>query len=180
VPTKDPKKKQAKQARWYENNKEKAKQKVRDHYERMKADPEKWAAYKARRKEYLKGYHERTREERSQKAANHYQQNREAVLARNKEWREKNKGRHHAAVRDAQRLRLYGVTREQYDNILASQGGVCALCGAPPPRNAELCLDHCHDSSRVRGILCQRCNKALHALEDPKWVQRAQAYLKKG
>lgn len=55
--------------------------------------------------------------------------------------------------------RRFGITPEQYDRTLARQGGVCAICGAPPQPNRRLAVDHCHESSRVRGLVCYRCNK---------------------
>jgi hypothetical protein len=47
--------------------------------------------------------------------------------------------------------------------MLAAQGGVCAICGAPPedPRGYRMHIDHCHDTGRVRGILCGGCNRGM-------------------
>lgn len=57
----------------------------------------------------------------------------------------------------------YGITPEQYDERLAAQGGVCAICGDPPedPRGYRMHVDHCHDTGAVRGILCGPCNRGL-------------------
>lgn len=52
----------------------------------------------------------------------------------------------------------YGITRAQYDAMLVSQGGGCALCNAPPKTRA-LHVDHDHATGRVRGLLCFRCNR---------------------
>lgn len=67
----------------------------------------------------------------------------------------------------------YGLTKEQFHAMEAAQGGRCAICG----REARLVIDHCHASGKVRGLLCNRCNGTLAALESPGWLESAQAYL---
>lgn len=72
----------------------------------------------------------------------------------------------------------YGLTVEQYDHMLAEQGGVCALCSRPPGVRL-LAVDHDHDTGRVRGLLCVRCNTALGSLGDnEEGLLRAVAYLR--
>ncbi len=63
------------------------------------------------------------------------------------------------------RLQKYGLLLEDYEDLLHRQGGVCALCKSPPARDKSLCIDHCHDSGRVRGLLCNRCNSLLGGYE---------------
>lgn len=63
------------------------------------------------------------------------------------------------------RLQKYGLLLEDYEDLLHRQGGVCALCKEPPARGKSLCIDHCHDSGRVRGLLCNRCNSLLGGYE---------------
>ena len=58
--------------------------------------------------------------------------------------------------------RKYGLTLEAFDELLASQGGGCAICGKADVDN----FDHDHESGRVRGILCWNCNVAIGQLED--------------
>ncbi len=78
--------------------------------------------------------------------------------------------RHYYASRP-QRLRLnnhlrsvYGLELWQYDALLVAQGGVCAICLGAPDRQ-RLGVDHDHDTGRVRGLLCRRCNSQLGWLE---------------
>lgn len=77
--------------------------------------------------------------------------------------------------------RWYGMTPEQYDALLRSQGGVCKLCHKPPPvtgRRRFLAVDHCHDCGAVRSLLCDSCNRGLGFLRDnPDLVRCAAAYL---
>jgi hypothetical protein len=68
----------------------------------------------------------------------------------------------------------YGITIEQYDELLATQEGHCALCES----NSRLHIDHDHLSGRVRGILCWKCNTALGKLGDTaEAIERVAAYL---
>lgn len=66
--------------------------------------------------------------------------------------------------RNARFQRLYGITVEQYDAMLNSQGGLCARCGQTSS-GMRLAVDHCHDTGRVRGLLCGPCNTYLGRLE---------------
>lgn len=76
----------------------------------------------------------------------------------------------------------YGIGVQEYEALLTSQDGKCACCG----REANTCgrklfVDHCHDTGRVRGIICNRCNYGIGALGDNiDGVQRAIEYLKRG
>jgi hypothetical protein len=59
------------------------------------------------------------------------------------------------------RLRKYGITQEQYDELLASQGGRCPGCGTDDPGAKGWCIDHCHINGNVRALMCNRCNTIL-------------------
>lgn len=75
-------------------------------------------------------------------------------------------------------LRKYGITTEDYEAMLAGQGGVCLICGRAP-KARSLNVDHDHKTGKVRGLLCHQCNRhLLGALERyPRRVPRALAYL---
>lgn len=62
----------------------------------------------------------------------------------------------------------YGLTVEAYEEMLARQGGVCAICGEHRTlkRQNRLHVDHDHVTRRVRGLLCSRCNSAVGMLAD--------------
>ncbi|MGH9178293.1 MAG: endonuclease VII domain-containing protein, partial [Acidimicrobiales bacterium] len=62
--------------------------------------------------------------------------------------------------------RTYGITPEVYDELLARQEGVCAICRRQPTPGISLHVDHDHDSGRIRGLLCFRCNNALGDFDD--------------
>ncbi|MFF7186811.1 endonuclease VII domain-containing protein [Streptomyces sp. NPDC008222] len=60
------------------------------------------------------------------------------------------------------------------DRLIASQGGVCGVCSAAPATQ----VDHCHQTGRVRGVLCFNCNSGLGLLGDnPEAMYRAADYL---
>ena len=65
-----------------------------------------------------------------------------------------------------QRYYKYGLTDEDYEQMLAAQGGVCAICESPDPRASAWQVDHDHKTGRVRGLLCRPCNVALGLLSD--------------
>ncbi|WDZ82593.1 endonuclease VII domain-containing protein [Micromonospora cathayae] len=58
--------------------------------------------------------------------------------------------------------RRYGIGRREFDELLAEQGGVCAICGASGPQY----VDHDHRTGWVRGILCFNCNGGLGQFRD--------------
>lgn len=78
--------------------------------------------------------------------------------------------------RNAALLRLYGITAEDYDALLAHQGGRCAICWKPPGR-IRLAVDHCHRAKKVRGLLCAYCNNKVIGNLTEGLVTRAAAYL---
>jgi Autographiviridae endonuclease VII len=64
--------------------------------------------------------------------------------------------------------RKYGLTRESYEVMLAVQGGGCAICGTNKwgKNRTRACIDHDHETGRIRGLLCQPCNSLLGMAED--------------
>jgi hypothetical protein len=74
--------------------------------------------------------------------------------------------------------RTYGLSPAQFNALFARQGGVCAICRRRP--KAHLCVDHCHLTGRVRGLLCHGCNMVLGMSRDDASVMRAAiAYLER-
>ena len=76
--------------------------------------------------------------------------------------------------------RQYGISLEQYDEMLQNQGYGCAICGTKKPseRTKYFAVDHCHDTSKVRGLLCTKCNRGLGLFNDKTdALQKAIKYL---
>ena len=73
----------------------------------------------------------------------------------------------------------YNITPDDYDALLASQSGVCAICLGPQEGQKRFAVDHDHASGRVRGLLCTRCNRSLGGFgDDPATLSRAAEYLR--
>lgn len=85
--------------------------------------------------------------------------------------------------RDRNLRAKYGITAAEFDELLASQGGVCAICGTDPMTRTTkkaAAVDHDHATGAVRGVLCGQCNSAIGLLqEDPRILQAAIDYLNK-
>lgn len=74
-------------------------------------------------------------------------------------------------------LRKYGLTVEQYQQLLKEQGGVCKICRLPPAAR-RLAVDHDHDTKVIRGLLCVSCNRGLGMFRDnPNLLSEAKSYL---
>ena len=59
----------------------------------------------------------------------------------------------------------YGIDQNEYAEILRRQHGLCAICGGNL-EELRLVIDHCHESGRVRGLLCHNCNVGIGMLKD--------------
>jgi hypothetical protein len=83
-----------------------------------------------------------------------------------------------ARQRKKHNLSRYGINVEQYDQMLLDQGGVCLSCSKTCVTGQPLSVDHCHETGKIRGLLCRKCNSALGLLnDDPELVNRALLYL---
>ncbi len=81
--------------------------------------------------------------------------------------------------------RKYGISVADYDRMLESQGGACAICAKPEKMAIRgtvvaLAVDHDHDTGAVRALLCSACNTAIGLFnDDPKLLGAAKDYLAK-
>ncbi len=64
------------------------------------------------------------------------------------------------------RFRKYGISEEQYLQMISDQGGRCAICMTNTPSSKGWQIDHCHTTGRVRGVLCMYCNTGLGSFAD--------------
>lgn len=126
-----------------------------------------------------------------ERAAARYRENPQPVKERARRWQRENRERHaeymrayRASGRRAEvdrrsyLTRRFGITPEQYDEMLAAQGGGCAICGRPPRDDSSLHVDHDHATGAVRALLCFDCNAGLGKFrEDPDLLLQAFAYV---
>ncbi len=141
------------------------------------AHPEKRREYKARYLAQPEAQEVRRRGARRRRLANP-----EAYREQQQRWNAANRAWVNQRARKYQpkrRLALYGMTPADYQALLEAQESACAICGrsfAEHPAH----IDHCHETGRVRGILCGPCNRALGMFgDDPEVLQRALAYLQR-
>lgn len=104
-------------------------------------------------------------------------ENGERYNERRREWAKAN-----PEDRDVRRARQYGITLEKYKAMFARQKGRCWICEKPFPSNrgrSGPTIDHCHQTGRVRRLLCLRCNTAIGMLrEDPRIIESALRYVR--
>lgn len=81
--------------------------------------------------------------------------------------------------------RAYGISIEQYNDMLKAQGNVCAICAKPEANEIKgstvsLAVDHDHATGAIRALLCSNCNRGLGLFnEDLRLLDAAKAYLEK-
>ncbi len=128
------------------------------HAERNRRD---YAKHREARKAAMRAYHWKNRDVEVLKMRKHYHENRETI-------------------RRARNASKYGITLEEYDSLFVIQGGVCALCGEPSDSEGRLLsVDHCHDTGKVRGLLCSSCNMGIGIFDDDiASLEKAIAYLR--
>ena len=92
---------------------------------------------------------------------------------RSRAWKQQNPARYKQTKR-AKLLKNYGLTEAEYAAMHDAQKGLCKLCGKPETcrmgrsggKLKPLSVDHCHATGRVRGLLCNNCNRGLGLLGD--------------
>lgn len=107
--------------------------------------------------------------------------NKEKIQQYQKEYRSKNKAKLAKLGRVYVLRTRFGITEDEYDGLLRSQGGVCALCRSLP-KGKHLAVDHDHTTGKVRGLLCAVCNKYVVGLIEAKGINlgRLKTYLFSG
>ena len=94
-----------------------------------------------------------------------------------REWQQKNKDKRKLYYLE----KSYGIKPLALKQMLKDQGNMCAICHKPISfggSRATVHADHCHDSGKLRGLLCSGCNRALAGFKDNiELLRRAIAYL---
>jgi hypothetical protein len=116
-----------------------------------------------KRKGYLTSWCKKCSAKRSKE---YYSKNKEKAKAAHKKWANENKDK----VAFTKAKSAYGISKEEYDSLKK----VCVICG----NTINLKIDHSHQSGRIRGMLCDNCNKGLGFFKDnPTLLLRASDYI---
>lgn len=123
-----------------------------------------------------------TKEQLEARSADRRQRYRDDAVYREKKKAQVKAGRaRNPQTRLSQILRKYGLTINDYDRLLSSQNGKCAICLSQKhadKRNKRFHVDHCHKTGLVRGLLCSSCNLGLGQFgDDPEMLKMAAFYL---
>jgi hypothetical protein len=117
-----------------------------------------------------------------------YKANREREIERVREWQDAHReqylrmqAEYRASnarnYRSEHLKRKFGLTLDEYEELLRWQGGGCAICGRMADK-VSLHVDHDHETGKIRGLLCFRCNGGLGQFkEKPERLVRAADYL---
>lgn len=76
-------------------------------------------------------------------------------------------------------LKTFGLTIKEYEEMLFTQNNQCAICGTfQCSSGRRFAIDHCHQTGRIRGLLCLRCNQAIGKFHDNYFLlQQAADYV---
>jgi hypothetical protein len=91
----------------------------------------------------------------------YYEQNKTVINLRNKRYREENKVR----IKDIKMKSMYGISLEEYEELKLKQEYCCKLCKTSF-NDCIPVIDHCHETGKIRGVLCNTCNITLGLMGD--------------
>lgn len=134
---------------------------------------------------YQQEYYLKNKDRIKTKCAQYYQDNQEKCLDYAKAYRELNKEKLKESQKKYKakdplkhRIAKYKLTTEQYTEMLLDQDNQCKVCLEHFVKTP--CVDHCHTTGRIRGLLCNLCNVGLGAfLDSPKRLKQATQYLRR-
>lgn len=145
--------------------------------------------YRQNNKEKINKYKEKYREENKENLREYYKkyrmENADKKKEQDKKYREANPdkvrknslayiNRNKEALEEKRIKRVYGINKTEYQEMLERQEGKCAIC----KKKEKLVIDHDHESGKVRGLLCTRCNTAIgYFLDDIESIKSAISYL---
>ena len=113
---------------------------------------------------YNKAYREKNLENFTAYMKEYREKNKEQIAAYAKEYNEKNKEQL-ALYKKEWNIKKYGLSLEDYNNMLDKQNHNCEICSVSFLDNKHF-IDHCHTTNKVRGLLCLNCNTGLGHFKD--------------
>ena len=127
------------------------------------------------------------REDRNRQATKFYHDWHDEKIEQGRKYYHENRERYKFIRRRAALKRKYNITPEDYDLMIKNQKGKCGICGIILKEHNQKgwggknapCVDHSHETGKVRGILCRGCNLALSMIENKTFLLQANQYLSK-
>lgn len=87
-------------------------------------------------------------------------------------------------MREYDLFKSYKISLEEYEKMLKQQNSCCKICNInietlQNKRKKNFCVDHCHSTGKIRGLLCDSCNKGVGFFNDnTSLLEKAILYLK--
>lgn len=168
-----------KQKEWRIKNKEAIAKKDRDGYIKNKEHHD----------EQERNYYEQHKEEVKARVRKYYSENKEKIKnKRSERYRKEHPSKEIIIRTDEEEIaykrnlslkKRFGITLDDYNQMRFEQDGCCFICGRHEDEVYQLCVDHDHNTNKVRGLLCNNCNSVLgHARDDINVLYKSIAYLK--
>jgi hypothetical protein len=130
-------------------------------------------------KERKKQWYQLNKERIRSLSRDHYEENKEQIKAQVKEYCRKNP----IKVKNTSLKYKFGISIEEYNDLLSLQEGKCAICGSIETGRSDtkyLHVDHDHLSGKVRGLLCNKCNIGIGLFNDDIFrLKKAIIYLER-
>jgi len=121
-----------------------------------------------------KQYYIDNKEEISNAYKIYYQNNLDGILQQKKEYYIENQNDILVQKKEYIVQKRYRITLYDKQQIYKKQNGLCKICCVPIPMDSiSCCIDHNHNTGKIRGILCNRCNFALGMCKDDVLILQA-------
>lgn len=116
--------------------------------------------------------------------SDHYTKNKRLSIEKAKRWAERNPEKRKDIAYKSRLKRDFGITLEQYKEMLVGQNGRCKICNSEGSGGRstkyKLFVDHCHKTNKIRGLLCMKCNSGIAYFNDqPERLLAAIKYLER-
>lgn len=129
----------------------------------------------------MRGITDESSPSRKQYKRDYYEKNKLAFTERNKKNRAANPQKYARAFKNWQLKKSFNISLEEYETLVKKQNECCACCGKHQSElRVALNVDHCHDTGKVRGLLCWDCNVGIGKLGDTEeGLQMALDYIRR-
>lgn len=100
------------------------------------------------------------------KSSEYYIRNKAQIIQKTKKWAESNAEKRKFIARKSHLNKTFNLTEQQVQELKISQNGGCAICKTPLLEGYKTHIDHCHTTGKIRGLLCNSCNRGLGFFKD--------------